>query len=131
MSMRSQLQLHSELIDLISGIENVHFSSSSETHVVDKLIKLFGKPSNDSADWKEFKIKGFDLAVINSMVPKVVITFRVKDINGVREILSAKFDSVGDIQTGDYGQYIEISLTASLYIHFFESKKRCRKREHN
>ncbi|MGC8594911.1 MAG: hypothetical protein ACP5US_05350 [Candidatus Kryptoniota bacterium] len=131
MSTQHRRQSHSNLIDFVSGLENIHFSSDGREIVLNKLVSLFGEPSSSSAEWTEFKIKGLDLAVTNFSELKVVITLRVSDIRGVHEILSRRLKSVGDIQKGEYGRYIEIVLTDFLYIHFFEPKKKCSTTEKN
>lgn len=114
----------SEIISHIKGIENVHCVLPDPRKTLEFNTRLFGPPSHTDGDWSEFKISGFDFAVTRGESTKFVITFKVKGLGELCELLEERLAARLSIQHGDYGDYVEVCPGNGFCLHFFEAKKR-------
>ena len=114
----------SEIVSHITGIENVHCVLTDPEQTREFYAELFGPPSHMDGDWSEFKISGFDFAVTRGENARFVITFKVKELGELRELLEEKLSTRLPIQHGDYGDYVEVCPEQGFCLHFFEAKER-------
>lgn len=117
--------LQSDIRKFITGVENVHCTFPDPDRAKDSLTSLFGPAEHVDGSWTEFKVAGLDVAVTSASETKFVITFTVERLEELRDVLIERKLAEPQLQTGDYGNFIEISPEKGFFIHFFEPKKKC------